>query len=166
MICVKAKAVQEGVDPASYSVVADLGGTKVQVGHNICHCLTSHRARQNAFFSLQHRRYLTIRELGRLQGMNVDRMKINVSRTQIGAMLGNGFTSTVVARVIAAAIQATERLPVPSECIVTDGLGYDTPAFQPRAASCQPHAAGQTQAASCQPQAVPFRLAKRCKMAL
>ena len=151
---VSAKALQEGADPASYSVVADLGGQKVQVGYDICHCLTSKRVAENAFFSLQHGRFLTLREYGRLQGVNVDRMKINVSRAQIGAMLGNGFTSTVVARVIAAAIQATERSPVPLEGNVNDGIGYDTPAFQPRAASCQPHAAGQTQA-------TPTRLSKR-----
>jgi len=29
---VSVKALQEGADPASYSVVADLGGQKVQVG--------------------------------------------------------------------------------------------------------------------------------------
>ena len=83
-------------------------------------------------------------------------MKINVSRAQIGAMLGNAFTSTIVACVIAAAIQATERAPVPFECAVTHGIGYDTLAFQPQAPSCQPHAAGQTHA-------IAGRLSKRSK---
>ena len=40
--------------------------------------------------------------------MNLDAMKINVSRSQMGGLLGNGFTCTVMARVCAAAIQAVE----------------------------------------------------------
>lgn len=156
---VRAKAVKEKGDPASYTVVVDLGGRREQVGWDVCHCLTRNRGSEDAFFSLQHQRFMSIRELGRLQGLCVDRMKINVSRAQIGAMLGNGFTSTVVARVVAAAIQSAEGSAVASECPATGRLGYDTPSCQPQAA--QPQAAGQPQAAP-----VPVRITKRRKMAL
>ena len=55
-----------------------------------------------------HGRPLSIHELCRLQGLNSNEMKITVTKPQMGALLGNGFTCTVVARVMAAAIQAAE----------------------------------------------------------
>lgn len=131
MRLVRAKALKENVDPATYSVVVDLAGTKVQVGYHCAPCLTKTRGAADAFFSLQHARFLSLRELCRLQGLNVDHMQLNISRAQIGGMLGNGFTCTVIARVVAAAIQAAEGSVI-AMGLSTDGLcvdkhGYDTP---------------------------------------
>ena len=81
-------------------------------------------------------------------------------------MLGDGFTSTVVARVVAAAIQAAEGQVGVSAFPVTHALpchtrgkhyterGYDTQVYQPQAAPCQ------LQATPCQPQAAPCQLDK------
>ena len=125
---VKEKAAKEKTDPASYTVVAVLGSGRLQVGWDVCHCLMSHHvAAQDTFFSLQHRRFLSLREVGRLQGVNVDRMTINMTHSQVGRMLGNGFTSTVVARVVAAAIQAAEGQVGTSARRCSRTPGSDTP---------------------------------------
>ena len=89
------------------------GGSKVLVGWNFTPCLTKTRGQQFAFFSIQHNRCLSIPEMCRLQGLNSDSMKIDIALPQMGSMLGNGFTCTVLARVMAAAIQAAEGLPPP-----------------------------------------------------
>ena len=101
-------AVGSTVDPARKPVVLDVGGTRVQVGHNFSPCVTRRRGAAFAMFSLQHGRPLSIHELCRLQGLNSNEMNIAVTKPQMGALLGNGFTCTVVARVMAAAIQAAE----------------------------------------------------------
>ena len=124
---VRAKAVRENVDPATYSVVVDLAGSKVQVGYGCAPCLTKARGAADAFFSLQHGRFLSLRELCRLQGLNVDLMKLNISRAQIGGMLGNGFTCTIIARVVAAAIEAAKGSAVAMEGLAPYKHGYDTP---------------------------------------
>ena len=103
------KAKHQGRDPADISVVADLGGTKVSSIQDIAPCLTKSRGSALAFWSIQHARALTVREMCKLQGLDSDTMNINVTPHQMGALLGNGFACTVMARVIAAAIQAAER---------------------------------------------------------
>ena len=46
---VKALAQQQGADPTMYPVIADLCGSKAQVGWNCCPCITSYRGQQFAF---------------------------------------------------------------------------------------------------------------------
>ena len=105
---VKVVARKQSREPNELCVVVDLGGSKVQMGWHHAPCLTKTRGQALAFWSMQHNRPLSVRELARLQGLNLDAMKINVSRSQMGGLLGNGFTCTVMARVCAAAIQAVE----------------------------------------------------------
>ena len=117
-------ARQWNTDPTGYSLVADLGGTRLSMNWHLATCLTAHRGRGLSFWSIQHARPLTCKELCRLQGFNADEMKITVSDRQMGGLLGNGMTCTVLARVIAAAIQALE-----SPCgslPLTPAVGYDT----------------------------------------
>ena len=116
---VKTVAHRESRDPTERCVVADLGGSKVMMGWNHAPCLTKARGQALAFWSIQHNRPLSLRELARLQGLNIDRMNITVSCNQMGGLLGNGFTCTVMARVCAAAIQAVEGS-------ATSGLGSAT----------------------------------------
>ena len=105
---VKVLARKESREPTERCVVADLGGSKVMMGWHHAPCLTKARGQALAFWSIQHNRPLSLRELARLQGLNIDTMKITVSCNQMGGLLGNGFTCTVMARVCAAAIQAFE----------------------------------------------------------
>ena len=105
---VKAVARKESREPTERCVVADLGGSKVQMGWHHAPCLTKTRGGALAFWTIQHNRPLSVRELARLQGLDIDRMNITVSCNQMGGLLGNGFTCTVMARVCAAAIQAVE----------------------------------------------------------
>ena len=52
---------------------------------------------------------LNVNELIRLQGMDTDRILRNVvTELQLGAMIGNGFTKTVVQRLLKSAMDAAE----------------------------------------------------------
>ena len=95
-------------DPTDFSVVADLGGSAVQVGVRIAPCLTKSRGATRSFWSIQHGRRLTVREMCRLQGLDPDWLNMSATPSQMGALLGNGYACTVIARVVAAAIQAVE----------------------------------------------------------
>ena len=70
-----AKVIDEGArngqEPTEYCVVADLGGSKVNLGWGVSPCLTKSREASLAFWSMQHGRHLTVRELCRLQGIEV-----------------------------------------------------------------------------------------------
>ncbi len=110
---VKEAARRQCADPAKYAVVADLAGSKAVVGWDVAPCLTKAGKMRDRLFSIQHNRCLSIPEMCRLQGLNYDLMKIDIALPQMGSMLGNGFTCTVLARVMAAAIQAAEGLPPP-----------------------------------------------------
>ena len=109
-------------------------------------CLTKTRGQSHAFWSMQHGRPLTVREMCRLQGLNPDWLNVNVSSKQMGGLLGNGFACTVLARIIAAAIEAVE--------------GNSEDSGQPQAAKMPPAIATQPQAAS-QPQTVNIPQAPR-----
>ena len=130
---IKQVAMRENADPAEYRVVADLAGSKVLLGWDVAPCLTKTAGERHSFFSIQHGRFLSVRELCRLQGLNADSMKINISARGMGKLLGNGFTSAVIERVMAAAICAAEDCPATGGNLppATGGgglkLGYDTP---------------------------------------
>ena len=123
---VKAVARKESREPNEYCVVADLGGSKVLMGWHHAPCLTKTRGEALAFWTMQHNRPLSVRELARLQGLNIDTMNITVSCNQMGGLLGNGFTCTVIARVCAAAIQAYEGSATGGLGSATGGLGSAT----------------------------------------
>ena len=103
---VRKVAEQESKQPTEYPIIVDTAGSQLNMGWNVAPCLTKARGGALAFWSLQHGRPLTISELCRLQGLSSSDMHIPISANQMGGLLGNGFTCTVVTRVIAAAIDA------------------------------------------------------------
>ena len=108
---IDARAQKEGKNPCDYCVVVDLGGSKVQMGWRVAPCLTRSRGASHAFWNIQGGCFLSTRELFRLQALDIDDMNMaNTAERHMGAMLGNGFTCTVIARVIAAGLQALENV--------------------------------------------------------
>jgi DNA-cytosine methyltransferase len=136
-------ANKSSTDPTTLSVVLDVGGSKLLVGYDATTCLTKRRGEAHAMFSLQHGRMLSIHELCRLQGLNSDELNITISKHQMGALLGNGFTCTVLARVMAAVLQATwadqrnQTHPATGGSRLRD-MGYDTPTQASSSASGDP----------------------------
>ncbi len=102
------KARAEGKDPTSYPVVVDTCSTKPQICYNYAPCLTKARGGALGFWTLQHGRPLNVRELCRLQGLDIERLKVTVTDHQLGGLLGNGFTVTVIQRVILNALLVAE----------------------------------------------------------
>ena len=94
--------------PADIPVVVDLQSGALNIGFDVSPCLTRKRGQSRAFFSLQHARPLSMNELCRLQGLDIREMRITLTKSQMGSLLGNAFTCTVLARVLASAIQAAE----------------------------------------------------------
>ena len=106
---VRRRAQFEAKEPSEFCVVVDLAGSTVQMGWQTSPCLTKSHAGALAYWSIQHDRFLTTKELCRLQC--VDIAKLNMTSTtdrQLGAMLGNGFTASMIARIVGRAIQAME----------------------------------------------------------
>jgi len=139
---VKAFSARQLRDPTEFSVIADLGGSKTSVGWGISPCLTASRGHGMAFWSIQHGRILTVGEMCKLQGLDPARLNMDgLSPNQMGSLLGNGFACTVIARVIAAAIQAAEQGPA------IGGPPQAQQAAQPQAGR-QPPATGSPATAS------------------
>ena len=127
-----------GLDPTKVPVVADLGSSKVQVSFGQAPCLTRCRGQSFRLWSLQHARPLSLRELCRLQGLNLDEMVVTVGAKSMAGMLGNGFTCTVLARIVGGAIQAAEGVETANEVQGTvEKHQYDT-GVRPITASRQP----------------------------
>ena len=98
-----------GHGPAtSFPIIVDIGSSQFSYGHNICPCLTRSRTSQHGYWSLQHGRPLSLSEVGRLQGFDVSRMRINVSENQMGALIGNSFSVPVWGAVYKCAKAAAE----------------------------------------------------------
>ena len=105
---VKAVAARDGQDATSYPIIVDTQSTDLNMGWGVCPCLTKARGGALAFWSLQHARPLSARELCRLQGLKPSSLVISITPNQLGALLGNGFTCTLMSRLIQAAINASE----------------------------------------------------------
>ena len=90
------------------SAKVDCGSSKPHWVFGASPCLTKSRGQSRAFWSLQHARPFSIRELARLQGLELADMKVPVTDAQMGALLGNGFTATVIMRVMSVAITLAE----------------------------------------------------------
>ena len=121
-----------GRSPADFPVVVDLQAPSLSMGWDVSPCLTKARGGSQAFFSLQHARRLSVNEMCRLQGLDSREMTINLSPVQMGHLLGNGFTCTVLARVLVSAIQAEERSRADTGAPAATGAAnpkyaYDTP---------------------------------------
>ena len=57
---------------------------------------------------MRHARKLSISELARLQGHDLSSVKVTCTESQLGSMLGNGFSVPVMRKVLKAAIDAAE----------------------------------------------------------
>ena len=91
--------------------------------------------------------------------MNLDTIKINVTRHQMGGLLSNEFTCTVMTRVCAAAIQAVEGS-------AAGGLGSRKRSAK-KAAMGQPKAAmGQPKAATGGEPSIPAQIRLSCEAEL
>jgi len=102
------KAREEGRRVESYPAVVDLECSSLNMAVGVCPCITRNRGGAHSFWLLQHGRRLTTSEMMRLQGFDPTTIHVNVSKTQMGHLLGNGFTCTVVERILRAAIEAAE----------------------------------------------------------
>ena len=102
-------------------------------GWNVCSCITKSRGGQFAFWSLQHNGLLSLAEMCKLQGLLKEDLKIIISPTQMGNLLGNELMATVLARVLGAAIQAAERCQSVGQNPVAHPSGQ--PLCQPQAAT-------------------------------
>ena len=135
---VKTKAKRERRNPSDYCVVVDLGGgpgSGLTMGWDETPCLSWHRGRQRAFWSLQHGRPLNVRELCKLQGLDINEMIVEGSTcAALGTMLGNAYSCTMIARVLASGLQSLGRASRIEENVLAededsgDGslLGYDS----------------------------------------
>ena len=97
-----------GGGSAANGAKVDAGSSKPHIVFGACPCLTKSRGQSRAFWTLQHGRPLSIREMARLQGLDLAGMTVPVTDPQMGALLGNGFTATVIMRVMSAAITLSE----------------------------------------------------------
>ena len=76
----------------------------VTIGHTPC--LTATRAGSGGFWLLGRHRFMTLSEMLRLQAMDPT-TDLQTSTAQAGKMIGNAFTQSVIARVMATALRAS-----------------------------------------------------------
>ncbi len=84
-------------------MVVDDGGTKYHYNLEYSPCLTAGRMRAGYWLPAKGRR-LRWQEMAKLQGMRRD-FVVNIATSTLGFMLGNSFTETVMARLIASAAE-------------------------------------------------------------
>ena len=128
---VKKKANRERRHPSSYCVVVDLERGELYDG--LGKAVHLPKAPGRRMWSLQHGRFLNLREICRLQGLDIHEMIVQgVSCPDLELMLVNGSTCTMIARVLASGIQALERASGSDVNMVagdtSDGsvIGYDS----------------------------------------
>ena len=101
-------AREEGKEPTSYDVIVDSGSSSLSYGLDCSPCLTKSRTACRDYWSMRHARKLSISELARLQGHDLSSLKVTCTESQLGSMLGNGFSVPVMRKVLKAAIDAAE----------------------------------------------------------
>ncbi len=105
---VKRWAKKDGTVPTSYPIIVDIGSSTLNYGLDVCPTLTKSRTSARDYWSLQHGRKLSIMEFARLQGHDASKFKSDCTPTQMGALIGNGFSVPVMRKVIGAAVRAAE----------------------------------------------------------
>jgi site-specific DNA-cytosine methylase len=88
---------------ADDDIIADLGRSSPRTMKNKCMCITASRAGDKAYWSLKRHRQLTMHELMQLQGMspsNLSGWEHVVSHRQMGEVVGNAMTVSVVQRIV------------------------------------------------------------------
>ena len=85
--------------------IFNIGGTKVDVSTGVCPTITARRASECGYWSLEKERSLTVVDMLRLQGFNEAMFagwEAVISPQQLGVMIGNAMTLTVMERIVAA----------------------------------------------------------------
>jgi len=105
---VSAKASAEYRDPRSYTCAVDTEASSQShsLTTDASPTLTRARGSALAFWSLQHGRRLFVRNLLRLQVVDLSKVAVLLSARQMGALIGNSFNVTMLTLIIEAAILA------------------------------------------------------------
>ena len=104
---VQETARRKGVPAESLEVILDLGGSKPNIGYGVSPCLTHSRGKAHAFMSLQHGVVLSTNVLCKFSGLSMSALNTReITRGQLGGLLGNGYSPQVVARVISSGLMA------------------------------------------------------------
>ena len=130
---VKETARAQGVPAESLEVILDLGGSKPNIGYGESPCLTHSRGKAHAFMSLQHAAVLSTNGLCKLSGLNMSLLNTeDITRAQLGGILGNGACPQVVARVLSSGLMALAeqcgmaRVQVPNNFKDMSYRGYES----------------------------------------
>ena len=106
-------ARSQGRDPTSYQVGVDAQSSQVNYAYNGIPCLTFRAAKTLSHWKLQSGTFFSLTELCRLQGLSDQEIgQINLSavtQTQLGGLLGNSFSKSVVQRILVRALRAAEQ---------------------------------------------------------
>ena len=104
-------AAKEKRPPEELCVLVDKGASNLGIGIGVAPCLTKARGQSHNLFKLQTGQAMSLTELLRLQGFDNDEiasMNMVISPKQLGGLLGNGFTKTVLQRLLVCCIRAAE----------------------------------------------------------
>ncbi len=106
-------ARSQGRDPTSYQVGVDAQSSQVNYQYNGIPCLTQARGKTLSHWKLQSGTFFSLTELCRLQGLSDQEIgQINLSavtQNQLGGLLGNSFSKSVVQRILVKALRAAEQ---------------------------------------------------------
>ncbi len=106
-------ARSQGRDPTSYQVGVDAQSSQVNYQYNGIPCLTQARGKTLSHWKLQSGTFFSLTELCRLQGLSDQEIgQINLSavtQNQLGGLLGNSFSKSVVQRILVRALRAAEQ---------------------------------------------------------
>jgi DNA-cytosine methyltransferase len=98
------EAVMDRVQHMQGDIIADLGASYRKMMVDICPCLTATRSGDEAYWSVRRHRPLNMNELMLLQGMEpswLEGWEEVVSHRQMGKIVGNAMTITVMQRLMA-----------------------------------------------------------------
>jgi hypothetical protein len=91
----------------------DAQSSQVNYQYNGIPCLTQARGKTLSHWKLQSGTFFSLTELCRLQGLSDQEIgQINLSavtQTQLGGLLGNSFSKSVVQRILVRALRAAEQ---------------------------------------------------------
>ena len=101
-------AKEDGKQTTDIDVVVNAGCSHLHMVVGKSPPLSKARSRSFLFWSLNMGRALTATEMMRLQGYDPSKVRVNISKSQLGAKIGAATTCTVLRKVMAGAIEAAE----------------------------------------------------------